>query len=122
MILFKKVMLYDLWQEHKKMLKIEWKPKNHLIFYLIIFTSGVICSFIVFSILSSKVNVSKSRRHTMTLDNFLQVRDEYPVLSPYYDGMDSGGGVNRVRKSKSSRGKSKPEGTQLQITSYHKFG
>ncbi len=46
----------------------------------------------------------------MTYENFLQVRDEFSVLSPYYDGMDSGGGVNRVRKSKAARGKSKPEG------------
>lgn len=106
MILFKKVVLYAWWREYKEMLKIQWKPKNHFIFYLIIFISGVICSCIVFSILSSKT----SRRHPMTLDNFLQVRDEYPVLSPYYDGMDSGGGVNRVRKSK-PRAKSKPEGT-----------
>lgn len=111
MLLFKKVMLYGWWHEHKEMLKVEWRPKKHFIFYLIIFTSGVICSCIVFIILNNKVNVTKTHRHPMTLDNFLQVRDEYPVLSPYYDGMDSGGGVNRVRKSKASRGKSKPEGT-----------
>lgn len=45
----------------------------------------------------------------MTYENLLQVRDEYPVLSPYYDGMDSGGGVHRAKR-KSTRGKSKPEG------------
>lgn len=94
------------------MLKIEWTPKSTFIFYLIIFTSGVICSCIVFSILSRKDGALK--KHSMTFDNFLQVRDEFPVLSPYYDGMDSGGGVNRVRKSKSSRGKTKPEGS-LQV-------
>lgn len=59
--------------------------------------------------LSYKVNGTKGHRHAMTLDNVLQVRDEFPVLSPYYDGLDSGGGVNRVRKSK--RGKNKPEGS-----------
>lgn len=107
-------MLYQWWHEHKEMLKIHWKPKNHFIFYLIIFTSGVICSCIVFSILSNKMNGTKGRRSPMSLDNFLQVRDEYPVLSPYYDGMDSGGGVNRARKSKPSRGKSRPEGILIE--------
>lgn len=111
MLLFKREMLYCWWHEHKEMLKIQWKPKNPFIFYLIIFTSGVICSYIMFSLLSNKVNGTKSHRHPMTLDNVLQVRDEFPVLSPYYDGLDSGGGVNRVRKSKTTRGKSKPEGS-----------
>lgn len=110
MILFKKVMFSRLWHELMAMVKIYCKPKNNLIYYLIIFASGVICSCIVFSILSNKENAIKNPRHPMTLDNFLQVRDEFSVLSPYYDGMDSGGGVHRVKKSKSSRGKSKPEG------------
>lgn len=110
MILFKKVMFCRLWHELIAMFKIHCKPKNNLIYYLIIFTSGVICSCIVFSILSNKENVIKNPRHPMTLDNFLQVRDDFSILSPYYDGMDIEGGVNRVRKSKTSRGKSKPEG------------
>lgn len=105
---FTKVKLNHWWHDHKEMLKIQWKPKSSFIFYLVVFTSGVICSCIVFSILSNRGNGMK--RHSMSFDNFLQVRDEFPVLSPYYDGMDSGGGVNRVRKSKTTRGKSKPEG------------
>lgn len=110
MLLINKVLICRLWHELITMVKFQWKPKNHFVYYFIIFTSGVICSFIVFSIMSSKATVTKSRRNPMTFENFLQVRDEYPVLSPYYDGMDSGGGVERVRKSKASRGKTKPEG------------
>lgn len=60
-----------------------WKPKLHLIYYFIIFASGVLFSVIMFVMLHRYPK--QLQFHNLPADNYLQVRDEFQVLSVYAD-------------------------------------
>lgn len=59
------------------------RPKLHLIYYFIIFASGVLFSCIMFFMLHRYPK--QLAMHNLPTDNYLQVRDEFHVLSPYAD-------------------------------------
>lgn len=80
-----------------------WKSKLQLIYYLIIFVSGIFFSFLFFFVLSRSPK-QLNLRHNLPEANYLQVRDEFPVVSPYAAGPEFAYQPSKKTKSKNSEG------------------
>lgn len=78
-------MLLVLQQDKSLKFKKEMQKMQH-IFYLLVFTTGVLCSFIAMLIIVYYMpdKLSKQYKHVNYLseDHFLQVRDDYSIYYP----------------------------------------
>lgn len=82
-----------------------WKPKLHLIFYLIVFLSGIFFSFL-FIVIQNRGPQPKqiNLHHNLPEANYLQVRDEFPMVSPYAAPDDIAYEPSKKTKSKNTEG------------------